>query len=192
MAADRQPKVGANREGVDREAIGKLLHDRGAPPDEEFVFGAERVTIELEGEGNGPFRVRKRDFSFVVDEPAERGGTDAGPNPLAYFLAGAASCLLSHYMLNMINDEVPVEALTLTARGHFNRRLYGGRFRDVVYDVRIQSPAKPETVRALVERAEAMCYAHNTLLAAGVTMITNVKLNGSELVTLRKGDEQAS
>jgi len=177
------PQPGAE---VDREAVGALMRNRQAPPDEEFVFGAERVTIELEGHGNGPFNVRKRDFSFVVDEPPERGGTDAGPNPLAYFLAGAATCLCSHYMLNAINDGVHIDALKVNARGHFNRSFYGGRFRDVIYDVKIDSPADPATVKEMVERAEAMCYAHNTLLAAGVKMTTNVKLNGTELVTLAR------
>jgi uncharacterized OsmC-like protein len=175
---------------VDRGAVSQLMRNREAPPDEEFVFGAERVTIELEGHGNGPFHVRKRDFAFVVDEPPDRGGTDSGPNPLAYFLAGAATCLCSHYMLNAIDDGVPIESLKVNARGHFNRAFYGGRFRDVIYDVRIESPADAATVKEMVQRAEEMCYAHNTLLAAGVKMTTNVKLNGAELVSLVKGGEE--
>ncbi len=42
----------------------------------------------------GTFRqsVKIRDHQFIVDEPAERGGDDAGPSPLELLAASLASC----------------------------------------------------------------------------------------------------
>ncbi len=34
-------------------------------------------------------------FRLESDEPAARGGTDLGPTPLHYFVAGAAFCLIT-------------------------------------------------------------------------------------------------
>jgi uncharacterized OsmC-like protein len=171
---------------VDRQAVQQLLVNRAEAPDETFVFGAQRVTLELEGPGNGPFRAQQGSFSWIVDEPVERGGQNTGPNPLAYFLSGTAACLLSHYMLNAISEAMTVASLRLIARGHYNRVLEGGRFRDIVYDVHIETGASPDAVRRLAERAEAQCYAHNTLVAAGVSMTTNVHVNSALVFTLEK------
>lgn len=182
----------SERSAIDREAVRDLLRRRDAQAEEEFVFGAERVTIERVGEGNGPFRVRKRDFEFLVDEPPERGGTDSAPNPLAYFLAGAATCLLSHYMLCAIADDLRIDGLSLTARGRFNRRLTGGAFTEVVYDVKIESREERDAILRLAERAEEMCYAHNTLANAGVGLTQAVHLNGERVAVLEKGGDRRS
>lgn len=179
--------MGAKRSTVDREAVKALLDNRDSGDGEEgFVHGAERVTIELEGNGNGPFRVRKGDFEFVVDEPSERGGQDSAPNPLAYFLGGAATCLLSHYMLCAIDQGMEFDALKVTARGRFNRVLTGGSFQEIIYDVKIDTPHDAAEVAALAERAESMCYAHNTLVEGKVAMTTNVQVNGQLAATLEK------
>lgn len=169
-----------------REAVQELLRNRQESPSEEFVHGAERVTIELEGTGNGPFRVRKGAFEFVVDEPPDRGGEDTGPNPLAYFVGGAATCLLSHYMLCAIDRGVEIDSLKMAARGRFNRVSVGGAFQAIVYDIRIESKTPPAEIAALAEQAEAMCYAHNTLIAGNVAMTTNVHVNGQLVTTLEK------
>lgn len=49
----------------------------------------------MTGSSESPTKVAVsvRDFSFVVDEPANFGGTDAGPNPVEYSLASLAGCV---------------------------------------------------------------------------------------------------
>ena len=167
----------------DRDAVMELLEGRrsGRP---DTSIGAERVDIELRGVGNGPYVCRKKGFEWVVDEPSERGGLDTGANPLAYFVSGAATCLLSHWMLCAIEDEVAVDELRLRARMRFDRRMPGGRITEVFYDVALSSKADPEALEALARRAQDACYAHNTLAAAGVTMTTKIELNGEPLATL--------
>lgn len=160
--------------GIIKEHIRK----RNEANDKEFLFGSERV--DLRRVSHLKFEARKWNFKFVIDEPADRGGTDDGPNPLAYFIAGAASCLANQYATLAIARDIPLDDIQLTARGHFDRRV-GGAFEEVVYDLRLESPATPESIVALSKEAERMCYAHNTLKKAGVKMVTNLYLNGKQL-----------
>lgn len=165
---------GDELDAVIREHVRK----RHEADDEKFLFGAERV--DLVRTRGLRLEARKGRFTFSVDEPPERGGTDEGPNPLAYFLAGAASCLVNQYITDAVYRGVKLESVELTARGHFDRKL-GGAFTEVVYDLRLTSPSPKEDVAELSREAEEMCYAHNTLKKAGVKMITNVFLNGEPL-----------
>jgi uncharacterized OsmC-like protein len=160
--------------GVIKEHIRK----RNEANNKEFLFGSERIDIRRVR--HLKFEARKWNFKFVIDEPADRGGTDDGPNPLAYFIAGAASCLANQYAVLAIARDIRLDDIQLTARGHFDRRI-GGAFEDVVYDLKLESPASAESILALSKEAERMCYAHNTLKKAGVKMVTNLYLNGKHL-----------
>jgi uncharacterized OsmC-like protein len=152
------------------------------------TMAADRVVVEwLGGPGPAPFRVRKRDFEFVVDEPPERGGTDTAPNPLAFFLAGAASCLANHYASLAITEGLACTRLRIAAVGHFDRVLIGGAFRDISYDVQIETGEPVEGIGDLAERADAMCFASNTLANAGVLLTSTVRLNGTVVATLQRG-----
>ena len=176
------------REQLDPEVVADvraLFAMRKKAEEEEPQTLNERVDVTLEGVGNGPFRVKKRDFSFYVDEPAQRAGTDQAPNPLAFFLSGAATCYLSHFMLISIRDELPVDALRMTARAHFDRRLLGGIMKDVIYDLKLESSAGGEAIEAVAREAEKACYAHNTLVAAGVELTTNVFLNSEKVCSFQ-------
>jgi len=169
---------------VDREAVLSDLESR-ANADAD-AMAADRVVIDWIGPGTGPFRARKRDFEFVVDEPLERGGTDTAPNPLAYFIAGAAACLANHYVSLAIAEQVSLARLSITALAHFDRVLVGGAFRDISYEVKIESDEPAERIRALAERAEQMCFASNTLSNAGVVLTTRLHVNGTLLATLER------
>ena len=160
------------------DIIREHVKKRHEADDEEFLFGAERV--DLKHLDHLTMEARKRHFTFLVDEPAERGGTDKGPNPLAYFLAGAASCLMNQYATDAIYREIKLDKFEITARGHFDRRL-GGAFSDMIYDLRITSDAPKDQILSLAKEAEQMCYAHNTLKKAGVKMVSNIFLNGQRI-----------
>jgi len=118
-------------------------------------------------------------FRFTIDEPRERGGTNAGLSPLAYFLAGAASCLMTQYMKLAEEKGIQIDSMKTIARGHFDRRI-GGAFTDIEYDINMRSPCNTDQMKSLTDEAEAMCYAHNTLKKA-VLMKTSVTLNGTRI-----------
>lgn len=160
------------------ETIKEHVRKRHEADDKEFLFGSERV--DLRRVDHLKIEARKRHFTFYVDEPVERGGTDQGPNPLAYFIAGAASCLINQFLTDAIYRGVKLDDFEMTARGHFDRRM-GGAFEEIIYDVRLTSPSSKEDIAALAGEAERMCYAHQTLKRAGVKMTTNILLNGKPI-----------
>ena len=174
-------------EAVRAEILADLESRRGAGPG---TMAADRVMVDWIGPGAAPFEVRKRNFAFIVDEPVERGGTDTAPNPLAYFLAGAASCLANHYASVAIAERVTLRSLSIAALGHFDRVLVGGAFRDITYDVRIETDEAIDRVRELAERADAMCFASNTLANAGVVLTTRITVNGTSVATLRRASRE--
>lgn len=102
-----------------------------------------------------------------------------GLPPLAFFVAGAASCLLTQYAKLAIAKDVPLKSMKAVARGHFDRRI-GGAFRDMVYEIAIESHADEEAIIAIAREAELMCFAHNTLKNV-VRMETRLTLNGKRL-----------
>jgi len=160
------------------ETIRDHVRKRHEANDETFLFGAERV--DLRRVDHLKVEARKSHFVFYADEPAERGGTDQGPNPLAYFIAGAASCLMNQFLTDAIYRGVKLEGVELSARGHFDRTM-GGSFKEIIYDLRLTSPASKESILSLAKEAEGMCYAHQTLKKAGVNMTTNILLNGEQI-----------
>jgi len=160
------------------ETIREHVKKRHEASDEEFLFGSERV--DLQRLDHLKVEARKRHFTFYVDEPAERGGTDQGPNPLAYFIAGAASCLINQFLTDAIYRNVNLEDVQLAARGHFDRRM-GGAFEEIIYDLKLTSSSSEDDILSLAKEAEEMCYAHQTLKKAGVKMRTNIFLNGKPI-----------
>lgn len=143
----------------------------------EPEIGTHRIDIELVEQLR--FRASFGRFSFVIDEPPDRGGTDAGLPPLAYFVAGAASCLMTQYAKLAIAKDIPLTSMRAIARGHFDRRV-GGAFRDIIYEITIESPASADAIKEVAREAELMCYAHNTLKNS-VQMRTNLTLDGKRL-----------
>jgi len=158
--------------------IKEHVRKRHEADDKDFLLGAERV--DLRRVDHLKVEARKRDFVFYVDEPEDRGGTDQGPNPLAYFIAGAASCLINQFLTDAIYRGIALEGVEMVARGHFDRRI-GGAFKEVIYDLRLTSPSSKEDIVSLAKEAEEMCYAHQTLRKAGVKMTTNIFLNGKPI-----------
>ena len=121
-------------------------------------------------------------FPLIVDEPPSRGGDATGPAPLSYFVLGAATCLLTQLAKLSMLGELEIDSLSITARGHFDRKLEGA-FRDIIYDVKIAGAEVDARVEKLCRDAELQCFASNTLRKA-IDLVTNVDYNGRRLVIL--------
>jgi uncharacterized OsmC-like protein len=140
-------------------------------------IGTHRIDIELIEQLR--FEASSGNFRFTIDEPRERGGTSAGLSPLSYFVAGAASCLMTQYAKLAIAKKIPLISMKAVVRGHFDRRV-GGAFKDLIYEIAIESPASADAIREIAREAELMCYAHNTLKNS-VHMQTSLSLNRERL-----------
>ena len=159
------------------QVVKDYLQKRSQATDQEFLLATERADMKIVS--GLKFEAHRRQFTFYVDEPPERGGTDAGPSPLAYFIGGAASCLLNQYAMLAMGRNIRLRG-TLSAKANFDRRL-GGSFEAIEYEIKLESTASMDEISRISKEALGMCYANNTLRRAGVSITANVSLNGKPI-----------
>src|SRR6266542_6227586 len=111
------------------------------------------------------FRASVEGHVFISDERESAGGTDAGPAPLRYFLAGIMMChqvwcvksaALLDVELNRLEGEISgfVEA----GGGDAEREVERG-FDLIKYKVTVEGPNPAETIQSVVEAATRRCPA---------------------------------
>ncbi len=80
--------------GVLRDSVSAVsaddLIDPKLPPDFATTVRIGHHRAHATNAATSRTDVRLRDFTFVIDEPPERGGTNAGPSPLEYVAAALA------------------------------------------------------------------------------------------------------
>jgi|GEM_PF-382141 uncharacterized OsmC-like protein len=129
-------------------------------------------------------------FTLEIDEPPERGGHGRGPTPLNYFLLGIGSCLLMQWAKLSILENLGIDALEATVRGHIDRRI-DGSFNDIIVDIRIRGRSEEaEKIRRVAKDCERLCFVHNTLRRA-LPLTTNIELNGQAVYKSTVGPEIA-
>ncbi|MBI4444870.1 MAG: OsmC family protein [Acidobacteria bacterium] len=169
------------------QLIKAVVTKRRKANDEEFLKGLVRVDLTHEQDLRHRIKIpqsKAREFVFYSDEPEERGGTNAGPNPLSYFIAGALSCLMNQYVRLAVAEAITIDGLQAAAKAHFERKIKGA-FTRIIYNIRIESSEDVTKVKALAQKAEDYCYAHNTLLKA-VEIRTNLYLNDQLVLTWKR------
>ncbi len=108
-------------------------------------------------------------FTFVSDEPDERGGHGDGPAPLEYFLAGFAFCQLSIGAAHAALMGLRLDSVEISVRGLVNERgVYGfpgisPMMQEIRYEIRVQSPEPPEHILEWLRAVEGGCPAYNTI-----------------------------
>jgi putative redox protein len=139
---------------------------------------ADRV---VEGVWHGGYHcsVEAGSFTIEVDEPAEAGGTDLGPQPTDLLLAAVASCFTLAISYAARKRSIELTDLSVRATGRYD----GLQFGEVHVSARIGVPEAE--LERLVEAAERVCYVTNTL-RSGVRLTTEavastaVPTDGSE------------
>ena len=163
------------------EIIRKGVESREALNDPERIRGIHRIAIEVEeGLRYRATRSGETRFAMIVDEPTERGGTGLGEGPLTHFLTGAGSCLLNQYIRVAVAEGLDVTFTSMNVRGD-TRRDVGGGFEHIQQELSAEGSLSDEAMARLAERAEGLCYVHNTLKGA-LKLTTVVRLNGREVV----------
>lgn len=157
------------------------LRVRGGQPDR--MRGVVRTDLRLLENLTLEARCREggKEYRFLVDEPASRGGLAKGPAPLNYFLGGTGACLLTQYAKLATIHDLRIDDMEVLVLGHIDRRLDGG-FTDITYQVRLTGAESPEKVKWLAGEAERYCFVHNTLRRALKTS-ARLCLNGVLLDT---------
>lgn len=120
-----------------------------------------------------------RDFAPVImDEPAELGGENQGPNPLEFLLASLNGC--KGVMIPLIAKELEFEFSELTfdtqgvvdLRGLMGQEGVSTHFQSLTFMVRIKTPESEERLQALQQAVAARCPVYNLLRDAKVALQT--------------------
>lgn len=163
-----------------------LVKTQFVPQDQRTKIGRNVGTVRVDIKNVEQLRhvAESREFKYEIDEPPERGGTNAGLNPLGFFLIGAASCFLNQLVKVAIVEDLKLDNMEVTARGHYNLHTGGGiyEFTDIVYDVKMDGSESKESLEELLKKGEDRCFVHNTLKKA-IPLTTNISLNGKPLLS---------
>ena len=161
------------------ETIRRGLADREQTTDVERLRRLVRVEIEsVERLTYHARSVAEPEFTLKIDEPRQRGGQDQGPSPLIYFLTGVGACLLNQFVRLGIARELDLRFLQVQVKGELQGKI-GGGFEHITQELYAEGSVSPEELQELAEKAEALCYIHNTLSKA-TKMTVVVHLNGTE------------
>lgn len=96
-------------------------------------------------------------FPLVVDEPADAGGTGAGPMPTDLLLAALSSCFALALAWAARKRGVELPDVTVRATGSYRGQTFGALVLTVV------STAPAEVLTPLLEPARRVCYVSNTI-----------------------------
>ena len=114
-------------------------------------------------------------FTFTIDEPEERGGTNQGLHPLGHVILGAAACLLNQCVRETISNNYKIDTLKIIARAHCDRGELR-EFTDMIFDIKLTGTESNENVVALMHAAESRCFIHQTFKKA-IPVTTRMHLN---------------
>jgi uncharacterized OsmC-like protein len=149
-----------------KQLVQRQLKERGTRTPAQ----AERpvTTVKSKALHDLQFRASVEGHHFISDERESSGGTDAGPAPLRYFLAGVMMCHQVWCVKNAALGDVRLDNLEgeisgYVARGDSPRK---GGFERATFTVTIESPSSTEDVKKLVARASEQCTAFVTFARA--------------------------
>ena len=77
-----------------------------------------------------------------------------------------------------LDEDLPIKFQKVNVRGE-NNRGPGGGFETITQEILADGTISREQIEHLVERAQSVCFTHNTL-KYGVKLVTVIKLNGEE------------
>lgn len=130
------------------------------------------LNFGIEGENENPTKlvVNARNFKLVVDEPAGLGGTDHGPNPVEYLLAGYAGCLNVVAHLVAKEQGLDLKKLSINVDGDINpARLFGlsnddrAGFKIIRVNMAIDTDAEQSAIDQWLKEVENRCPINDNL-----------------------------
>jgi len=110
-------------------------------------------------------------FKIIVDEPKNQGGTDEGPTPVDYLLAGLAGCI--NVVGHVIAEEMGFElrGLGIQLEGDLNPARFLGRskeeragYKEIRVKINPDSDADKATLEKWLETVEDRCPVSDTFV----------------------------
>ena len=123
-----------------------------------------QFSVSATGDSETKTTVSVRDFEFVVDEPADLGGTNEGPNPVEYLLGAWAGCLNVVAQKVCAEHDVDLAGLEIDVEGDLDPRKFMGMadepragFQEIRVELAVDTDADDETLETIREEVEARC-----------------------------------
>jgi uncharacterized OsmC-like protein len=162
-----------------KQLVQNQLEERG-----KRTPGPERpvTTVKSKALHDLQFRASVEGHVFISDERESSGGTDAGPAPLRYFLAGVMMChqvwtVKGAALADVKLDNLECEISGYVARPDSPRK---GGFDRATMLVNIDSPNPSEEVKKVVAKASDSCNAFVTF-ARGARIEVTLLHNGKKI-----------
>lgn len=161
------------------EAFSREPQIRQNPRYTEAPLRTSSKTLRVAGRWSGPVRTELsvRSFGFVSDQPEVRGGSDQGPSPMEYLVAGVNSCIaVAVEQLARRRDLPLTDISTYTLARQDTRGLTGqADVQPYFYVYRLQvivetAEKDPAVLTDFARRAEHICPAINLLRDAHIDL----------------------
>ncbi|MFW6043793.1 MAG: OsmC family protein [Marinilabiliaceae bacterium] len=131
-----------------------------------------KATFSLSGKNENPtkFVAKAGDFEMIIDEPQNLGGTNEGPNPVEYILAGYAGCInvLGHIIAK--EQGIELNGLEIEVEGDLDPdKLFGkptdarAGYQQIRLKVKPEASASREQLDRWIEEVEARCPVNDNL-----------------------------
>ncbi len=110
-------------------------------------------------------------FKIIVDEPKNQGGTDDGPTPVDYLLAGLAGCInvVGHVIAKEMGFEL--RGMDIQLEGDLNPARFMGKskeqragYKEIRVKITTDSDADEATLEKWLEIVEDRCPVSDTLV----------------------------
>jgi len=163
-----------------KQLVQRQLEERGTRTPGQPVRPV--TTVKSKALHDLQFRATVEGHSFLSDERESSGGSDAGPAPLRYFLAGVMMCHQVWCVKSAALADIRLDRLEGEISGyvaHGDGAHSRGGFERVTFTVTVDSPSPAEEVKKLVEKASERCAAFVTL-ARGARVELTLMHNGKK------------
>ncbi len=97
-------------------------------------------------------------FSWVLDEPIDKGGTAQGPTPVQSFLGALMSCFTVSFQFAARRKGVPIDRIECWVAANDQKYI-----ESIALELQVWSTAPEDEVRELLQRAERGCFVRNVL-----------------------------
>src|SRR5690625_2670656 len=120
--------------------------------------------------------VKTGKHEVIVDEAAQMGGNNEGPNPLQYLLTALAGCTNAVAHVAAKEMEFDLQGLSIQASGEFDPRGFMGDpnvrtyFETVTLDVKVKTTESTERLEELQKQVASRCPVFGTFAAANIEM----------------------
>ncbi|MFT4758241.1 MAG: putative redox protein [Paraglaciecola sp.] len=140
-------------------------------------------TFKATAQGNGwPTKVdiTDTDWKLQLDEPAEDGGLNSGPNPMQYFTASLAGCqneqaqvVAEELSLNIEQIDINIE-IDLDLSGFMGTSdNSNGSYKNVRLNAIVTGKATDEEVKSMGQKVDARCPILALLRTSGCNIESN-------------------